>query len=324
MEIIVALKDPTINEFATFAKLSPPNAAYKVNRLIKKGYVNKIQSTTDKREYHLVATEKYSKNYGVIYDYIGVVMGRIQDKFSPDEVNKLDAILQTTADELMPEVKIEEEKTKKWQDSILYSKGDGARTHRLLFTILWKENSTLAGFVSESDCLVYLYYQRRHEWQQPYPAKKMRVEHCHVESLGQERYQQQQMQQYGSQGKRTDGEDVGEKSQLEYALSAAAVEAVPQSGQTQGGECHRRSSHAAETNTFIHADRYGSTGTQPYIECCDSSSGDQYAGDADFTHGRLVEHGFVVRPRFVVDKLRIGRFHADGKSRQTVSYQIYE
>jgi len=113
MEIIVALKDPTINEFATFAKLSPPNAAYKVNRLIKKGYVNKIQSTTDKREYHLVATEKYSKNYGVIYDYIGVVMGRIQDKFSPDEVNKLDAILQTTADELMPEVKIEEEKTKK-------------------------------------------------------------------------------------------------------------------------------------------------------------------------------------------------------------------
>jgi DNA-binding MarR family transcriptional regulator len=113
MEIIVALKDPTINEFATFAKLSPPNAAYKVNRLIKKGYVNKVQSTTDKREYHLIATEKYAKNYGVIYDYIGVVMSRVKDKFSPDDVDKLDALLQATSEELMPEVELEEDKTKK-------------------------------------------------------------------------------------------------------------------------------------------------------------------------------------------------------------------
>ena len=37
MEAIQALGSPTVNEFATFMRISPPNAAYKVNSLIKKG-----------------------------------------------------------------------------------------------------------------------------------------------------------------------------------------------------------------------------------------------------------------------------------------------
>ena len=41
MEIILALKEPTINEFASFVHISSPNAAYKVNNLIQKGYVEK-------------------------------------------------------------------------------------------------------------------------------------------------------------------------------------------------------------------------------------------------------------------------------------------
>ena len=44
MEIIMALGRPTINEFARFVNISPPNAAYKVNSLIQKGYVRKEQS----------------------------------------------------------------------------------------------------------------------------------------------------------------------------------------------------------------------------------------------------------------------------------------
>ena len=53
METIQALGCPTINEFASFMRISPPNAAYKINSLIRKGYVQKIQSAHDKREYHL-------------------------------------------------------------------------------------------------------------------------------------------------------------------------------------------------------------------------------------------------------------------------------
>lgn len=41
MEIIYALDRPTVNEFASFVQISPPNAAYKVNSLIRKGYLEK-------------------------------------------------------------------------------------------------------------------------------------------------------------------------------------------------------------------------------------------------------------------------------------------
>ena len=59
METILALGNPTINEFASFMRISSPNAAYKVNSLIKKGYVRKVQSEEDRREYHLQVTQKY-------------------------------------------------------------------------------------------------------------------------------------------------------------------------------------------------------------------------------------------------------------------------
>ena len=59
MEIIMALGRPTINEFSSFVGISPPNAAYKINNLVQKGYVTKEQSPEDKREYHLVVTQKY-------------------------------------------------------------------------------------------------------------------------------------------------------------------------------------------------------------------------------------------------------------------------
>ena len=63
MEMIYALDNPTVAEFANLANISSPNAAYKVNSLVKKGYLKKVQSKDDKREYHLQATEKYINYY---------------------------------------------------------------------------------------------------------------------------------------------------------------------------------------------------------------------------------------------------------------------
>ncbi len=104
MEVIYGLGNPTIAEFAKFISISSPNAAYKVNNLIKKGYVEKIQSPHDKREYHLKPTEKYMNYYNISYSYIEVVMKRIRERFSKEQVDELTEILRITADELMPEI----------------------------------------------------------------------------------------------------------------------------------------------------------------------------------------------------------------------------
>ena len=109
----MAMDRPTINEFASFAQLSAPNAAYKINNLVKKGYINKVQSSVDKREYHLEVTDKYMKTYGVTYDYIGTVMKRIRERFSDDQVKELEEILGVIDDELMPEVQLEQNKNQK-------------------------------------------------------------------------------------------------------------------------------------------------------------------------------------------------------------------
>lgn len=107
VEAIYALDSPTVNEFATFTQISPQNAAYKVNSLIKKGYVKKIQSKNDKREYHLEVTEKFLKYYGLSYDYIMLVMNRIRERFSNEDIERLEKILEVMSKELMPEVERE-------------------------------------------------------------------------------------------------------------------------------------------------------------------------------------------------------------------------
>lgn len=108
METIMALGRPTVNEFATFMCISPPNAAYKVNSLIKKGYIKKVQSETDRREYHLEVTQKYIDYYNISANYMVDVMERIAKRFSPEDCKKLAEMLNVVSQELMPEVDISE------------------------------------------------------------------------------------------------------------------------------------------------------------------------------------------------------------------------
>ena len=109
MEIIQALGKPTINEFARFVQISPPNAAYKVNSLVQKGYVRKVQSPEDKREYFLEVTQKYIDYYNISYSYLNTVMDRIKHRFPEEEVEHLEDMLHVISSELMPEIPLPEE-----------------------------------------------------------------------------------------------------------------------------------------------------------------------------------------------------------------------
>lgn len=106
MEGISALKEPTVAEFAKFMNISTSNAAYKVNSLVSKGYLEKIQSETDRREFHLRPTEKYGKYDSITYSYLSEVMKRIREKFPETDVEKLDQILGVLGKELMPEIEL--------------------------------------------------------------------------------------------------------------------------------------------------------------------------------------------------------------------------
>lgn len=104
METIYAMEEPTVNEFASFLGISTPNAAYKVNSLVKKGYIEKIQSEDDKREFHLKPTKKYVDYYDISNAYRSKVMERAASRFTEEELEKLEEMLSIISEELMKEV----------------------------------------------------------------------------------------------------------------------------------------------------------------------------------------------------------------------------
>ena len=104
MEVIMALGEPTIAQFSHMMNLSTPNAAYKINSLVKKGYVERIQSTTDKREYRLRPTQKYIDYYNISYSYLHTVVERARKRFPAEDCDKMEQMLSVISTELMPEL----------------------------------------------------------------------------------------------------------------------------------------------------------------------------------------------------------------------------
>ena len=105
LEVINMLGEPTVSQFADFLNISQSNATYKVNNLIKKGYLARQNSTIDRREYHLVLSEKYYTYMNIYANYELTVMRRVMERFPEEDVACLDRILQVMSNELMPECK---------------------------------------------------------------------------------------------------------------------------------------------------------------------------------------------------------------------------
>lgn len=107
IEVIHALHEPTIGQFAEFLNISQSNATYKVNNLIKKGYLKKQNSDTDRREYHLKLSDKFYSYNGLMQSYIDTVLGRIRARFTPEELATFAHVLAVMSDELMPECDVQ-------------------------------------------------------------------------------------------------------------------------------------------------------------------------------------------------------------------------
>lgn len=95
LDIIYMLDHPTILEYAKYMGISQPNATYKINQLIEKGYLIKEVSKEDKRSYRLQVTKKFLAFYRDNDRFIKKVLGDIENIFTSDEVKLLEKMLQT-------------------------------------------------------------------------------------------------------------------------------------------------------------------------------------------------------------------------------------
>ncbi len=93
VEAIFLLNRPTVHQFANYVNISQPNATYRISNLINKGYIRKILSLDDRREYYLEVTDKFSKNYGINSSFNAELMSNIREKFSKDEIMQMEKLL---------------------------------------------------------------------------------------------------------------------------------------------------------------------------------------------------------------------------------------
>ena len=103
IEVIHALHEPTVGQFAEFLNISQSNATYKVNNLIKKGYLIRQNSETDRREYHLILSDKYYGYTDIMRSYVDTVVGRIRKSFTPEEAKQFGDMIDRISNEMMPE-----------------------------------------------------------------------------------------------------------------------------------------------------------------------------------------------------------------------------
>ena len=83
----------TYEKLASALGISQPNATYKVNNLVSKGYVIKSASEDDKRECRLQVSDRFFKYYGESTRFIDRAVETLRDEFSPEELDTFEKML---------------------------------------------------------------------------------------------------------------------------------------------------------------------------------------------------------------------------------------
>lgn len=101
LEIVYLLNRPTYKELTDFLKISTPNATYRINKLIEKGYLRREQDPTDKRRYFLNVTDKFMDYYCINDHFMELVAQRAKDRFTDEELQQFERMFRIMIEELM-------------------------------------------------------------------------------------------------------------------------------------------------------------------------------------------------------------------------------
>lgn len=93
-DVIFLLENPTITKLAETLGISQPNATYKVNNLVAKGYVEKNIPVEDRRECRLSVAERFHRYYDKSDAFIDRAVAQLRGQFTPSEMETFSRVLQ--------------------------------------------------------------------------------------------------------------------------------------------------------------------------------------------------------------------------------------
>lgn len=100
VDVIFILNAPTIKQFSDFLGISQPNATYKINSLISKGYVKKVLSEDDRREYHLYVADRFYTYYDEKNAFLRSAVEKLESTHSADDLAIFEKMLRELNDTL--------------------------------------------------------------------------------------------------------------------------------------------------------------------------------------------------------------------------------
>lgn len=93
LDVIYILDKPTIKQFSDFLGISQPNATYKINSLISKGYIKKVLSEDDRREYHLYIADKFYTYYDYKNSFLADAVKKLESTHNSEEIKLFENML---------------------------------------------------------------------------------------------------------------------------------------------------------------------------------------------------------------------------------------
>ena len=97
VDVIYLLGSPTVTQLAEVLGISQPNATYKVNNLVTKGYVVKTVSEEDKRETRLQVCDRFYKYYGDMDHFSDKAVAALENEYSPEALELFAQMLRSLA-----------------------------------------------------------------------------------------------------------------------------------------------------------------------------------------------------------------------------------
>lgn len=92
-DVIYLLGTPTIKQFSDCLGISQPNATYKINNLIAKGYIEKLPSEGDKRETRVRVCNKFFAYSGDRNDFIENAVSALKAESTEEEMAVFEKML---------------------------------------------------------------------------------------------------------------------------------------------------------------------------------------------------------------------------------------
>ncbi len=92
-DVIYLLKTPTVSTFADTLGISQPNATYKINNLVSKGYAERTASDGDRRECRVTVGDRFYSYYNTDYPFIATGVEKLMETYTAEELALFDRML---------------------------------------------------------------------------------------------------------------------------------------------------------------------------------------------------------------------------------------